>query len=211
MPCSCAFCHDSSRRLRPAQGLGATATSPAARMWGSDVRHWASTSTPPSQARPASRASSSLGTRPTPSTMVSHASALPSASKTSERISAPSAPSAPSAARAKPRTPAPSNTRTPWARCSANRYADTSAGTVRSHKRLCVSTTTTSAPCWRAVAATSRPIQPPPTTTTLRPGRRAGASACASSMVRSVCSGTWSAPGTASRRARPPVHRMSLS
>ena len=60
-----------------------------------------------------------------------------------------------------------------------------SGGTERPHRRGAPSTTVTSTPSLRAVAATSRPIQPPPTTSTRLALRAAACRACtASSSVR---------------------------
>ena len=164
------------RRRRRAPGPARSARTPAAsgrrraartephrrpRTSGADVRQRSSTSTPRSQAMPASRASTSLGVRPTPSTI---------ASATIEEPSASSATGRPSADPPTARRPAFSRSATPLAACSVARCADTPGCTLRAHSRASRSSTVTLLPDWRAVAATSNPIQPPPTISTCRSG-----------------------------------------
>ena len=132
------------------------ATSPAAKMCGSDVRHWASTRTPSATASPARPASSSLGAIPMPTTTTSASMNAPPATST-------------------PRTPPPlvamavgvvaQWTVTPCSRCRATSADATGAATLRPRTCGAASTTLTSWPKVRAAAATSRPMTPPPMTT----------------------------------------------
>ncbi len=89
--CSSAFGTLSSRMVRLCSGNGRRVQSPMAKMRGSDVAAFRSTQMPPSQARPASKASSSFGTPPTPISAASHGISLPSARRTP--VTAPCAPS----------------------------------------------------------------------------------------------------------------------
>ena len=88
-------------------GNGRFVQSPMAKMSGSEVRASRSTTMPPSQAMPASRASSSLGTPPTPISAASQGMTRPSASRTP--VTAPFVPSS-------AWTPAPSSIVTPCER-----------------------------------------------------------------------------------------------
>lgn len=180
----------------------ATATSPAASTSGADVRQYSSTSTPRSQAMPASRARASLACMPTPSTTASASRRLPSAS---------SATQPPSGRACTARRLAFKRNETPCAACNAARWAETPGGTLRAHRRGACSSTVVAQPARRAVAATSRPIQPPPAMTMRRPGPRRARRRKASSRVRSTWTAGPSAPGKAGTMGRPPVHRISLS
>ena len=69
----------------------------------------------------------------------------------------------------------------------------------------------TSSPFWRAEAATSIPIQPPPAMTARAPGSSAAAIASLSANVRRWWTPSSSAPGTDSRRGSEPVASSSRS
>ena len=73
------------------------------------------------------------------------------------------------------------------------------------------STIVTLAPCCRAAAAASQPIQPAPTITTLAPSVNRSRSARDSSSVRSVSRPSSSEPCTSSRRGAEPVAMSNLS
>ncbi|MNX95179.1 hypothetical protein D3C86_1274430 [compost metagenome] len=202
VPWSCAFCQDSNRTGPPASACTDTATSPAAYTSGADVRQYSSTNTPRWQAMPASRASASLAFSPTPSTTACAAMRVPSASSATGRPSS----CAWTASRL-----APSMTLTPASACIAARYADTPGSTLRAHSRGACSSTVTWVPAWRAVAATSNPIHPPPTISTCLSGPNWARRRSASSRVRSTCTPAWSTPGNGGTTGRPPMHRISLS
>ena len=140
----------------PNSGCSAAAMSPTAKMSGSLVRSDESTSTPPSpdrQSRPVRRARCSAPRRPRPG-------------RRRRRRSAPSPSRSPVAsppAVVISSTVAPSRRSTPCSRCSSANTSPTSRPSAASSGTSAISTTVTLTPRSRAPAATSRPIQPPPT------------------------------------------------
>ncbi len=69
----------------------------------------------------------------------------------------------------------------------------------------------TSQPFWRAEAATSAPIQPPPIVTSVAPASMRSLIASESASERRYNTPSSSAPGSASRRGSAPVASSSLS
>ena len=116
---------------------------------------WTSTTTPSSTSIPASSASSAAGSAPTPATTTSASSVVPS-----DRVRR-----APPPAGSAATTVVLKTIRTPCAAWWSARKVETVAETLRDMTRSAASTTVTSQPNCRAVAATSMPITPAPMTT----------------------------------------------
>ncbi|MNZ64566.1 hypothetical protein D3C78_827390 [compost metagenome] len=160
-----------------------------------EVRSCASTRMPLSQAMPAASARSLLAMAPAP-TITRSAGHSPPSPRTA--ITWPSRP-------AKPVTRAFSSMAMPLARCRAVTCSETTGATARSMIRAAVSSTVTCLPSWRAVEAISRPMKPPPTTTTDRQACSLRRMRRASPRVRRVSMPSRSQPGSARVRARAPV------
>ena len=83
--------------------------------------------------------------------------------------------------------------------------------TARPIRRDPASTTVTAQPADAAVLATSRPRNPPPTTTTERAPGKAARNRMASSVPRNANTPVKPAPGTGNGRLRAPVAKISVS
>ena len=114
------------------------------------------------------------GVTPTPTTTTSAASARPSLSTISSTVSAPRS----------SLTPVPGRSVTPLSACSRRNTSPISSPTMRCSGVGAGPIRVTSAPIWRAGAATSEPIQPAPMTATRVAVRMASWRRTASSMVR---------------------------
>ena len=141
---------------------------------------------------PASRASASLGVRPTPSTIASAAIEEPSASSATGR---------PSAEPPTARRPAFSRSATPLAACSVARCADTPGCTLRAQPRLALQHRDLAA----GLARRGGNLQPDPAAAHDQHmpvgAQRRARSRSASARVRSTCTPSWSTPGSAALRA----------
>ena len=174
-PESLAFAQCSTRTWRPSRVLSQFATSPAAQMPGTLVRRAASATTPLSMATPAVSASSVLGRMPTPTTTVWGSNGLAGVGgHPGDVVSAGESTDPGAEMGARPRVH-------DWR--SANQVPIRSPITASSGA-VVGSMIVTVQPCCRAAAATSRPIQPAPTTTTSPPLRSLSRSASESSIVR---------------------------
>ena len=145
---------------------------------------------------PAARASSSLATTPMPTTARSVSTGLPSSSRTAPA-------SQPTIVRARRRS-------MPAARCSSSMNCDSVTGTTRAITRACASTTVTATPSVRAVAASSSPITPAPTSRSRRPGCSNSRRRRASCSVRRVSSGQPRPSSIGKVRGRVPVASTSV-
>ena len=135
-----------------------SATSPIARMAGSLVRHWLSTTTPPRSpiSRPQSRANWSRGRMPAENTIRSVSSTLSSWKTMRWRLASPS--SIRCVARSR-------STCTPSASIFSRSSSPPSLSTCMGIRREANSTTAVSRFNPRRAFAASRPSKPPPTTT----------------------------------------------
>ena len=147
----------STRMCRPSSGWKALATSPAAKMSGSEDRSPASTTTPLPVSRPAASASWLFGVIPTPTITASASTWLPSAIRTP--LARPPATEISS-------TWTPNRRSAPCWRCRSAKTCATSGPSTRSSGSSAASMTVTSAPAARAAAAVSSPIHPAPMTAT---------------------------------------------
>src|SRR5215218_3188366 len=174
-PCSVAFVQCSTRMLSPSNNrLGHRAT-PAATIPGA-ARHVASHTTPSSTATPLPSSQAVSGATPTPTTTTSASIVRPSASRTRSTRSRPS----------NPATVTPQRRSTPCSRCNRPQASPTIGPTARTSGVGSISSTVTSRPRPRHVAATSEPMNPAPITTMRGRVSRRARMARQSSMVRST-------------------------
>ena len=193
------------RAVAPYSAFGNRARSPTATTSGRDppstqTRIASSVSTPSVRSRPLPASHSTLGRQPRASTTRSAGRSVPSSSWTP--VTRPSAP-ADRAAGSRP-----SRNVTPCCWCRRASAAPTWAPSGRCIGTCSGATTVTRQPSPIAVAATSHPMNPAPSTTTLVVGLRSARSAAASSKVRTACR---PAPATATPAATRSVNRRTRS
>ena len=157
------------------RGFGQRAISPAATTPGA-ATHSSSHTTPLSIVSPDPSSHAVSGTTPMPTSTTSASTAVPSPSRTRSTRSSPSIAS----------TCTPVRRSTPWSRCIAAITAPSSGPNPRTIGCGSASSTVTSSPRPRHVAATSAPMNPAPITTTFGPASSRARSASASSSVRRV-------------------------